>query len=70
MRQALSSLAPAYATPSQQSDRYESVEPNPVLAVVDQPASAFSVDIDTMAYANVRRFLNEGGLPVSGQTIR
>jgi Ca-activated chloride channel family protein len=27
------------------------------------PLSTFSVDVDTAAYANVRRFLNQGGLP-------
>ena len=44
-------------------DAYEDVEPNPVVAVVEEPVSTFSIDVDTAAYANVRRFLNEGALP-------
>ncbi|MEM7123699.1 MAG: VWA domain-containing protein [Pseudomonadota bacterium] len=44
-------------------DAYEDVEPNPVVAVVEEPVSTFSIDVDTVAYANVRRFLNEGALP-------
>ncbi|MFZ5496694.1 MAG: YfbK domain-containing protein [Verrucomicrobiota bacterium] len=31
--------------------------------VKDQPLSTFSVDVDTAAYANVRRFLNQGQRP-------
>src|SRR4030095_532019 len=31
--------------------------------VADQPISTFSIDVDTGAYANVRRFLNAGQLP-------
>ena len=44
-------------------DRYEDVEPNTVKLVSEDPVSTFSVDVDTAAYANVRRFLNDGVLP-------
>ncbi len=37
---------------------------NPVKLVAEAPVSTFSVDVDTGAYANVRRFLNHGQLPV------
>lgn len=33
------------------------------LAVKQNPFSTFSIDVDTAAYANVRRFINEGQLP-------
>ncbi|HKR36277.1 MAG TPA: VWA domain-containing protein, partial [Steroidobacteraceae bacterium] len=36
---------------------------NPVHLVAEQPISTFSIDVDTGAYANVRRFLNAGQLP-------
>ena len=48
---------------SLQGDAYEDIDPNPVMAVIEEPVSTFSIDVDTAAYANVRRFLNEGSLP-------
>ena len=56
-------MAPPTPVLTQLGDSYEDVEPNPVLAVVEEPVSTFSIDVDTAAYANVRRFLNEGALP-------
>ena len=44
-------------------DRYEQVHGNPVRLVTEEPVSTFSIDVDTAAYANMRRFLNEGTLP-------
>ncbi len=35
-------------------------------AVADQPVSTFSVDVDTGAYSNVRRMLNQGQMPPEG----
>lgn len=51
--------------PSQPTDRenYAPTEENPVKRVAEQPVSTFSIDVDTGAYANVRRFLNSGRLP-------
>jgi Ca-activated chloride channel family protein len=36
---------------------------NAYLRVADQPLSTFSIDVDTAAYANVRRFLAQGQRP-------
>jgi Ca-activated chloride channel family protein len=50
---------------SQPTDReqYAHQEDNPVKRTVEQPVSTFSIDVDTGAYANVRRLLNQGQLP-------
>ena len=45
------------------SERYAALDDNPVHRVVEHPVSTFSIDVDTGAYANVRRFLNAGQLP-------
>jgi Ca-activated chloride channel family protein len=44
-------------------EQYQRIESSPVQAVAQQPVSTFSIDVDTGAYANVRRFLNDGSLP-------
>ena len=51
--------------PSEPLDRenYAHFDNNPVKLVAEQPVSTFSIDVDTGAYANVRRMLNEGRLP-------
>ena len=45
------------------TERYPDATPNPVKRVADQPVSTFSIDVDTAAYANVRRFIAEGRTP-------
>lgn len=45
-------------------ENYAHLDDNPVKRVLEHPISTFSVDVDTGSYANVRRFLNQGGLPV------
>ena len=59
--------APAPLVIQQEVDReqYASIEDNPVKRVAEQPVSTFSIDVDTGAYANVRRMLMEGRLPPS-----
>src|SRR5690606_30188590 len=47
-----------FVPPAQES--YEDVPENPFTAVPSAPLSTFSIDVDTAAYANVRRFLNQG----------
>ncbi len=42
---------------------YPDFEERPFVAVADDPRSTFSIDVDTAAYANVRRFLRSGTLP-------
>ncbi|GAX59953.1 hypothetical protein SCALIN_C05_0038 [Candidatus Scalindua japonica] len=44
-------------------DRFETIKPNPVKMVTEEPVSTFSVDVDTASYAFIRRQLNHGALP-------
>ncbi|MEM7522587.1 MAG: von Willebrand factor type A domain-containing protein [Pseudomonadota bacterium] len=44
-------------------DRFAAADANPVKLVTDAPVSTFSVDVDTAAYAWVRRSLRDGRLP-------
>lgn len=44
-------------------EKYADAGENPFLAVSSDPLSTFSVDVDTAAYANMRRFLNAGETP-------
>ena len=53
---------PTYQQPTN-TERYQHVDDNPVHLAAEQPISTFSIDVDTGAYANVRRFLNGGQLP-------
>ena len=45
------------------TERYPDATPNPVHRVADDPVSTFSIDVDTAAYANVRRFIDDGVAP-------
>jgi Ca-activated chloride channel family protein len=53
---------PTYTQPTN-TERYQHLEDNPVRLAAEHPVSTFSIDVDTGAYANVRRFLNMGQLP-------
>lgn len=53
---------PVYQQPTD-TERYQHLGESPVHLVTEQPVSTFSIDVDTGAYANVRRFLNDGQLP-------
>jgi len=44
-------------------EKYDGKEVNPVHLTRAEPVSTFSVDVDTGAYANTRRFLTQGQLP-------
>lgn len=44
-------------------EQYGVIVENPVKQVAESPVSTFSIDVDTGAYANVRRMLNAGRLP-------
>ena len=44
-------------------ERYDGEEVSPVHLVASEPVSTFSIDVDTGAYANSRRFLTQGQLP-------
>ncbi len=52
-----------YAPFVQNRENYNHFEEGSVLRVAEQPVSTFSIDVDTGAYANVRRLLREGALP-------
>jgi hypothetical protein len=62
-------LAKAINAPAQQyqqdanTENYEHLAENPVHLAAETPVSTFSIDVDTGAYSNVRRFLNAGQLP-------
>ncbi len=45
------------------AEKYEGEDVANIKAVANQPVSTFSVDVDTGAYANARRFLNKGRMP-------
>jgi Ca-activated chloride channel family protein len=53
---------PVYQQPTN-TEQYDHQNDNPVHLVAEQPVSTFSIDVDTGAYANVRRLLNDGQLP-------
>jgi Ca-activated chloride channel homolog len=46
-------------------DRFAKIDENGVKAVIQEPVSTFSIDVDSGAYALVRRALNQGQLPVT-----
>jgi secreted protein with Ig-like and vWFA domain len=48
-------------TPSNES--YTPIQENALTAVLREPLSTFSIDVDTASYANTRRFLNRSSLP-------
>ncbi|MBC7984596.1 MAG: VWA domain-containing protein, partial [Candidatus Obscuribacterales bacterium] len=54
--------SPPYQQPID-TEQYQHLNDNPVHSVATEPVSTFSIDVDTGAYANVRRFLNAGQLP-------
>lgn len=49
--------------PVENREQYAKIDDNPIKQVAENPVSTFSVDVDSGAYANVRRFLNQGQLP-------
>ncbi len=45
------------------TESYNRIQDNDFLAVVENPLSTFSIDVDTASYSNVRRYLNMRQLP-------
>lgn len=45
------------------TEKYQAQKANGVIRTADLSTSTFSIDVDTGAYANVRRFLQSGNLP-------
>jgi Ca-activated chloride channel family protein len=58
--------APAPEYQDEQREQYQALADNPIHSVAEAPVSTFSADVDTGAYANVRRLLNQGRLPPEG----
>lgn len=50
----------------EQREQYQALADNSTHSVAEAPVSTFSADVDTGAYANVRRLLNQGRLPPEG----
>ena len=46
-----------------ETERYPHAVANPIKRTAEEPVSTFSIDVDTAAYANVRRFLHDGARP-------
>lgn len=63
---ALAQPAPDVREPIEPANReiYGHYDDSPVKLVAEAPVSTFSIDVDTGGYANVRRFLQQGRLPV------
>lgn len=58
------------AKPAHHREQYDHVAQDGFVEVSQQPLSTFSLDVDTAAYGNVRRFLGQGLLPPSGMSLR
>ena len=58
-------MAPSIRVPVEPLNRenYAHLDRNPVRLVTEFPVSTFSIDVDTGAYSNMRRFMNGGSLP-------
>ncbi|MGD9947370.1 MAG: von Willebrand factor type A domain-containing protein [Desulfobulbus sp.] len=52
--------------PAWNRESYNAVQENGFVNTSHDPLSTFSIDVDTASYANVRRFVNDGGLPPVG----
>jgi Ca-activated chloride channel family protein len=55
-----SELAPP---PPPNTENYQHKDESPIKVTAKEPVSTFSIDVDTGAYSNVRRFLKQGQLP-------
>ena len=58
-----SEAAPIEPGPAGNAESYSPIVENGFVPVLQQPLSTFSIDVDTASYANMRRFLTQGGLP-------
>ncbi|NIP17629.1 MAG: VWA domain-containing protein, partial [Xanthomonadales bacterium] len=50
-------------------EQYQRPDDHRVMRVAENPVSTFSIDVDTGAYSNMRRWLNQGHLP-PGDAVR
>lgn len=66
LRESYSVLSPGVQYPPQSEffeEEYSRIYDNDFLVAKESPLSTFSIDVDTAAYTNVRRFLNNNQLP-------
>jgi Ca-activated chloride channel homolog len=63
MAEAMPVSAYAAAPVPTNTENYQVLQNNPVKSTQQEPVSTFSIDVDTGAYSNMRRFLNQGQLP-------
>lgn len=59
----LSRPYPNVSMPPVDTENYTHFEDNPIKIVNNDPVSTFSIDVDTGAYSNMRRMLNQGTIP-------
>lgn len=62
-RQSMPHPAPFLHDVVTNNEKYSHQDKNGTLVASEQPVSTFSIDVDTTAYANVRRVLNQGSMP-------
>lgn len=48
---------------NESSESYASINENQFRNAIKTPLSTFSIDVDAASYTNIRRFINNGGLP-------
>ncbi len=48
------------------TEEYDEIVDNDFIEALTTPKSTFSIDVDTAAYSNVRRFINDGQMPPKG----
>ncbi len=66
LRQAPQDMTPKDQSPTDKefnTEGYDKIAENPFLEALKNPLSTFSIDVDTAAYSNVRRFIQQGNLP-------
>ena len=61
-------LKPSFHRPERlleeaRAEAYAAIHDNPFATPLAEPLSTFSIDVDTAAYSNMRRFLTQGSLP-------
>ncbi|MEM8641917.1 MAG: VWA domain-containing protein [Cyanobacteria bacterium P01_G01_bin.54] len=54
---------PSIQQPARNTEEYESIPAHPFRSVLDHPLSTVSIDVDTAAYTNTRRLINNHQLP-------
>lgn len=59
----------AYGQEAHNTEEYRYIAENGYKRVADEPLSTFSVDVDTAAYSNIRRMINQG-TPVPADAVR